>query len=355
MQQKLAILTIAIALTFIAAPAIQAQDDPKAELKKVAAEIKAINEQMKTASDEGVRDAYDKLQIKREELDKRIEQLKEAINALGARAKTDALSKKHFNDGNTQFRTGNYPAAVDLYKKSLETDPSNAACHYMLGVAYLKQGRKVEAKNSFLKTIEVDSGYVKAYVTLGQLEGSGAKALEYYNKAIMLDSTQAKAHYGVGTIHLRARNFNDAAKAYQKAVEIKADYIGAWVNLGRALEGANKNDEAVKAFKKAVAIKPKSKKDKHFLGESYYYLASIYNKETVKKYQQALSATENSLKYKKFYKGFAGAYSEKGVALMNLKRYEEAKKAFEEAKVDRAWRPRSDGFIKQMKTKGQIK
>ncbi|MFH0764976.1 MAG: tetratricopeptide repeat protein [Calditrichota bacterium] len=318
------------------------QTDVKAELEKVAAEINKINAEMQAATDAGDPDKYKELNAQREKLVQRLNELQEAQMTEKAGKDNEIRAKAEFNQGNSLYRAGNYKGALDCYKKSLELDPPNPTAHYMMGVCYQMQKDLGQAKKSYEQALKVDSSFIMALVPLGNIaagEGNEAEAINYYKKAVEQDSTQFKAFYGLGNVHFKAHRYPEAVQAYQNAVKIDETYADAWIGLGRALQAQEKTSEAIEAFVKGVARDVKS-----YLG--FYLLAECYN--AAGQSQKALEAADKALKIKPSY---APASYEKGIALMNLGRKQDAVKALEDAKQDRAWRERAEYFIKKIQGK----
>lgn len=333
------VITVFAFNIIITSPAI-CQEELQEQLKQIIAQMDSITVEMEKASESRNLDLYNQLEVKWKELEQETKELNAKIQDMRAKSEKDVLAKKSFNDGIGQYRTGNYSEAIKSLEKSLDLEPGNAAAHYMIGICYQVQQDQAGAKRAYLKAIEVDPAYVSAYVPLANIvksEGRTQEALKYYRKAIELDSKQHKAHYGIGNVHFRAEKYKDAEKAYREAVRVKPSYGDGWIGLGRALQSQGKNQNAIDALKKGLEHSKRS-----YLG--YYVLAEAYNQ--VQKYQSALKAANDALKIKKNY---APAQHEKGVALMNLGRKDEAIAAFEEAKKDRAWQQRSEHYIKKIK------
>ena len=105
-------------------------------------------------------------------------------------AVTDENDPAYWLDQGGLFATyGNFPAAIEAYKKALALDEDNSAAYFNLGLAY---------------------GAMDAY----------DQALAAINKAIALDAENDRFFYGRGWILLRAGNRNAAAIDFEKAAEM---------------------------------------------------------------------------------------------------------------------------------------
>jgi tetratricopeptide (TPR) repeat protein len=62
------------------------------------------------------------------------------------------------------------------------------------------------------------------------------------------DQERAHIHYRAGWTHMRAEDFEQAAKEFQSAIDIKPKYELAHYALGRAYMALHRYDEAIRAF-----------------------------------------------------------------------------------------------------------
>ncbi len=76
---------------------------------------------------------------------------------------------------------GQLNKALDNLKQAVVQDPQNPSIHFNVGVSYDQMGNFDEAKNAYLKAIEIDPAYFDAYYNLGVLHAN--KAAEIINEA----------------------------------------------------------------------------------------------------------------------------------------------------------------------------
>ena len=89
------------------------------------------------------------------------------------------------NLGMTLTDLGDYPGAVDAFKRVIEKQPKWVFAMNELGIAYRKQNNFKEAAASFRKATSVDGKYVIAYYNLAESEfraGNLGEAQKAYNK-----------------------------------------------------------------------------------------------------------------------------------------------------------------------------
>ncbi len=123
---------------------------------------------------------------------------KEAVEAYGeyARVKPSAGTEFqfHHNFGIAFAGLGQFPQAIDAYKRAIAVKPDDSESHYLVGGAYYGSRRFAEAVNSLSRATEIKPDYVpyelalgKAYFSLGNREA----ALRQHTKLKTLDSEAA--------------------------------------------------------------------------------------------------------------------------------------------------------------------
>jgi tetratricopeptide (TPR) repeat protein len=100
-----------------------------------------------------------------------------------------------------------YDKAAEIYKKSIELDPTNAGLHNNLGNVYADMNKIPDAKAEFQKSAEVDPAHA------------------------------GQAYFNLGAIMYNQGNMDESAAAFKKATEIDEKYAAAYFWLGQALMG----------------------------------------------------------------------------------------------------------------------
>ncbi len=148
------------------------------------------------------------------------------------------------------------------------------ARHNNLGIAYLAQSRPAEAEARFRRALALDAGYLPALVNLGiaqmaqarhedaaasmraalaldpdnvyarfnlclllRLQGRIAEALEQALESMQRDPRDADIHYQVGSLHLAARDYDQAIERLDAVLALDPHYLSAYYGLGRAWIG----------------------------------------------------------------------------------------------------------------------
>lgn len=127
--------------------------------------------------------------------------------------------------GDALWLQGKQRAAMQLYERSLELDPSAAHIRHKLGLGWLNQNRPRHAEREFRAALEVEPSWPALRANLGAA---------LFNQ----------------------RRFREAAAELRTAVRLDPDYATGHNMLGMALEQLGRVSEAVQQYEKAVRLDP---------------------------------------------------------------------------------------------------
>jgi protein O-GlcNAc transferase len=139
------------------------------------------------------------------------------------------------------------PEMLNMIDK-LAADP---AMHNKLGLSYARNGKEVEAIESFTMAIKLKPDYAEAYVNLGKVyHGAGdlQTAINAYKKAIEAQPDYSEAYGTLGYAYLQSNNYQDAINVSKKAIRVRPQYAEAHLNLGIAYLMTNRDGEARKEY-----------------------------------------------------------------------------------------------------------
>ena len=106
-------------------------------------------------------------------------------------------------------------------------------------------------------------------------------------KLLNSNHNNARAHYGLGQVNFREKNYNDALSEYKKAIQVNPNFADAYLELGRLYYFNENYGEALDAFKKYAELQPGSVE-----GETY--IAKVLYGQ--RKYDEALTKLEAIIK-----------------------------------------------------------
>lgn len=183
-------------------------------------------------------------------------------------------------------RIGNIEAALSLYQKAVELDPTYAVAYNDLGVIYEASGAIDRAEESYLKCVNIDPAYLSVYTNLALLYENKRdldKAAFYWAKRLELGSPddpwtqKAKQRLEDIRLVLSDKPFEQAREqeiigflkdvATQKSLLKEDDKALAKQYFEKAKQSYNKDDFAT-AFKEALDAKqldPANKEIEEFI------------------------------------------------------------------------------------------
>ncbi|MFA7565556.1 MAG: tetratricopeptide repeat protein, partial [Alkalispirochaeta sp.] len=185
-------------------------------------------------------------------------------------------------------------AAVKLAKQILIKDQRNPEVHYLLGKAYLQDGKpelalmeyKIinqigifdgtvpevtfrreiarlftrfnqpdEALKEYLLLLQKDPGTAENYYQAGLLfesRNKASKAIGYYKKAIQLQRGHGPAHLRLGLILYRAKRYADSKQLLEKALRFQPEAYEAYYYIGKIHKESKDYAAALQAFEWAA-------------------------------------------------------------------------------------------------------
>lgn len=90
--------------------------------------------------------------------------------------------------------------AASYFEKVVKMKDANAQCYQMLGNAYSGGGKKKEAIEAYINGLEKFPKAGRLYLEIGNMQKSDSKALEYYEKGVMVDPDYPSNYYWLAKI-----------------------------------------------------------------------------------------------------------------------------------------------------------
>ncbi len=165
---------------------------------------------------------------------------------------------------------GAYPAAIELYKRSLELEPTDET-RYSLALAYFRASRPDEGlKESeiLLKADPKNAVYWNLQGKLWILKKDYRNAVDSLSKSLDLQPDMEVA-YSMATALLELHEKDKAATIFAQMEESSAKKAAVHVMVGRAYERAGFPDDAETEYKKAIALNAKESRGHYYLGLFY--------------------------------------------------------------------------------------
>jgi tetratricopeptide (TPR) repeat protein len=140
------------------------------------------------------------------------------------------------------------------------------------------------------------------------------KAIEYFDKAIVIDPKNAKYWYFKGRALKFRGKFVEAIECFNRAIDIEPDNAEYWLAKGKVLDYLERYDKAIEYFDKAIVIDPKNAKYWYFKGRALKFRGKF--EEAIEYFDKAIQIQPNHDK----------ASREKVNALLSLGKFDEAAK-----------------------------
>ena len=138
--------------------------------------------------------------------------------------KSSAIIMKQNEDliteGDKNFKSNNYDAAIKNYQDALQIVPNDAITLLKIGNIY-------------------------------KLKEDNTKAVNFYQKSIIVNPDYTDGWFNLGLAYANENNIIEAQKSFEKVISLDSDYnFGyAYYALGRALESQGKKSDAIKNYK----------------------------------------------------------------------------------------------------------
>ncbi|MBT1701717.1 tetratricopeptide repeat protein [Chryseosolibacter indicus] len=159
------------------------------------------------------------------------------------------LAKESINDST---------AIVD-YDRALGLNPNHVLAKHNRQALLEKKKQQLSLEDRLTLTIKEDSTMLLPYLERAQqrYEGGYFKgALEDYNHALSIDSTNVEIWLGRGLTHEKLKDYTRAFSDYTKAIDLKENYAKAWLNRGNVLLKLERYNDAIEDYTVALIYWP---------------------------------------------------------------------------------------------------
>ncbi|MFW5751914.1 MAG: tetratricopeptide repeat protein [bacterium] len=281
-------------------------------------------------------------------------------------AQTEQEALEAYNEG-ASLIADDKMAAIAAFEKSLDIFNSLGVegndkqeliqsklpdLYYNVALDHYRAKEHNDAMSMFQKTIEIAKKYddpvteQKAGSALARYYNSFGgralknenfeEALKYFNDAVDLDPTLAKAYFYIGYIHEKQDNIEEMISAYDKAIE-----NGLAGNESDVAENANEraikklvieanNAKNAENYDQAIELLQKAKEYNNQYSEVHYLMAVVYNAR--EKWENAIESAKKAIKYEEGGENLlARDYFELGDAYLGAGMEQEACDAYSKA------------------------
>lgn len=251
-----------------------------------------------------------------------------------------------YNEARALYQQGKYQEALDLLLDATKLQPGFFQAHYLAGLAHKSLRQLDEAIAQYEASVKFNPNFYQCYFALGvayQEKNDPGKAIEAYQNAVQAcdrtSRTYPKAPFNLGALLMEQGRADEALVAFGKVIQWEPDNARAYNYMGRIYRDKGDNDNALMNFTLAAQKEPN-------WWEPYFFQASVYN--SLGSYDNAIRSADEALERQP---GNGGALFEKGMALKNQEKWDEAVAVFEQAARDAMWRQSANHQIELVKNR----
>lgn len=156
--------------------------------------------------------------------------------------------------------------ALATIDKVLRRDPQNPEGFFMTGRVALDMGDTTRAIKALEKASQLDASNADAWMFLGKImtNRNDPVAIQYFDNALRLDSTNLEAREFKGVLYKRRGEFDKAFAVYRDIIARNPDYANAYFDMGVIYLELDSLQKAYDNFNIAVQV------DQLFV-KAYYY------------------------------------------------------------------------------------
>ena len=166
--------------------------------------------------------------------------------------------------------------AVNLAKQLVETHPNEARSYVLYGDLLVKQGKKAEARDIYVKAAKINSSVYEVWGAILQLDGELNQVdslLEHSEMALEMFPNQGMIWYSNGSAQLMKRNYKRAVSSLEESrrlVDNPEMKVLINAQLGDAYNGLKDHEKSDAAYELVLKDDPNND---HVLNNYSYFLS----------------------------------------------------------------------------------
>lgn len=231
------------------------------------------------------------------------------------------LAEAYVNRGAARYLRGDLFAALEDFSRAVAIEP-RAKTYLSRGNVNLRRHSYDEAIRDYRKAIDLDSGNVDAFASLGYthyLRGDHSEAVGHYDEALAIAPRYSLALVGRGASHAVKGDFQGALGDFEKALEMDPECGVAHRARGWVLVQKGECGHAVQELTRALELDPS---DVHSLAvRGSLYLAEGDLDRAIRDFDEALS---RGLEDARVYNDRGVAHERRGDAASAMQDYDRA-------------------------------
>lgn len=179
----------------------------------------------------------------------------------------------HFKLGQAQQAAGNAEQAAEAFENSLRLNPGLWQARLSLGFVRLEQGKRKEARRSFLKLLRHAAAGIAERIWLAPRVLWARLSTAVRHGRLGRQAVSARVLHRIGSICEARGRLEKATARYSAALKTDPDCVEALNSLGRVLIKARYFQEAVRHLERARGLEPDNPETLAYLGLALAWLA----------------------------------------------------------------------------------
>ncbi|KAJ5113753.1 hypothetical protein N7456_002287 [Penicillium angulare] len=169
-----------------------------------------------------------------------------------------------FQIGHVHEQQKDFDSAQAAYRRVLDRDPNHAKVLQQLGWLYHQQSTSYQSQDKAIefleKSVSADNTDAQSWYLLGRCYMSQAKypkAYEAYQQAVYRDGRNPTFWCSIGVLYYQINQYRDALDAYSRAIRLNPYISEVWYDLGTLYESCNNQiADALDAYGRAADLDP---------------------------------------------------------------------------------------------------
>ena len=173
----------------------------------------------------------------------------------------------------TQVRV--WKNTTTLFEHALKVTEGNFMAHNILASALGEEGDLTGARDHIEKALQLRPDYAGAHYNLGLLmlrQRDFANAQEQFNLALQTNQLDPMIWNGLGLAQASLGRIDEAISNYRHALELNPNFADAFIDLGAAFSAQGKYAEAVEMSETALRLRPNVAETHALLGAALLHL-----------------------------------------------------------------------------------
>lgn len=213
-------------------------------------------------------------------------------------------------------KLGDIAQATRFYNRAVALQPITEDDYFYAGQAKYALGDFEEARNDYIKAIQLKKDYLEAWYQLGKVTHkcvNNVKACQYFHAVTLLNPLTAYEYFIRSNAFIILGKFDDAKNDLNEALRLQPSFFDAFLCLGYVEESLKNYKEALNAYTQVVDLSPK-----YYLG--YYKRGSMYEmlERTVKAAQDYETASKLNPAFNKAWESYSRLQNQLRSNTLNL-------------------------------------